>query len=733
MRSGAVFNERDIARTLQVLRYELSKAYSGMARSQIGFEEQQLRQHEDLIQLVKDCNELSLMLYSQKQDFTFDLTYALRQVTDKYHNFTDSKMPFDNILSYFDVEIDRYDRLLKALKILPPELMEVPDSLGPSLLGTLATTLHIGAFMDIPLAGPVDGGSGDVPGAIEEELDFQLDSLSQVDRDSCIFYATELLDMFTSLKDMMVKDKDYYETTDTRLREAYNYAQDRYKIVQKKIFVDGGRNYWHILTNLPQSVRRAVGDFHDKYSRDYNGNTIHSEWRGPMVLGFAFIIIVYLLLAAVLSWLVTKSLKRRVSVFRSDSFAMREMAFVILVSLVVFVIIVLLARMSPKVSTHFFTMASSLLVEYAMILVALLTSLIIRFPGKLMGVGLKIYTPVVTMGLLIIAFRIMFIPNSIINLLFPPVLLLFAVWQLVVFRKYSSMIPRVDRGLMWTSLFVTIATFVLSVAGYALMGLQVYIWWIFQIVMLQVIQTVKALLARYRVKNVDKRIRAYRMLHPAEISNDKSAFFLVSWLYDLFDKVIIPLLTLFSIPVCLFLSARVFDLTEVFQTALFYPFLDVKAITLSLYKVLLVAGLFFVFRYLEYMATSLYRVYKMRDAISKSGTGLLRENEVNLTLANNVIWLITWGLYIIVSIGILNIPTKSLEVVTAGLAAGLGFAMKDVLNNFFYGVQLMSGRVRVGDTLECDGIRGTVDNISYQTTTIQAIDGSLIAFPNSVL
>ena len=41
--------------------------------------------------------------------------------------------------------------------------------------------------------------------------------------------------------------------------------------------------------------------------------------------------------------------------------------------------------------------------------------------------------------------------------------------------------------------------------------------------------------------------------------------------------------------------------------------------------------------------------------------------------------------------------------------------------------------MRVGDTLECDGIRGTVDNISYQTTTIKSIDGSLIAFPNSTL
>ncbi|HBH09449.1 MAG TPA: hypothetical protein DDX40_08640 [Rikenellaceae bacterium] len=31
------------------------------------------------------------------------------------------------------------------------------------------------------------------------------------------------------------------------------------------------------------------------------------------------------------------------------------------------------------------------------------------------------------------------------------------------------------------------------------------------------------------------------------------------------------------------------------------------------------------------------------------------------------------------TISLLNIPTKSLSVITAGLAAGLGFAMKDIL------------------------------------------------------
>jgi small-conductance mechanosensitive channel len=56
-----------------------------------------------------------------------------------------------------------------------------------------------------------------------------------------------------------------------------------------------------------------------------------------------------------------------------------------------------------------------------------------------------------------------------------------------------------------------------------------------------------------------------------------------------------------------------------------------------------------------------------------------------------------------------------------------------VLNNFFYGVQLMSGRVRVGDVIACEGVRGVVRRVSYQTTLVEEEDGSLIAFTNTNL
>lgn len=92
-----------------------------------------------------------------------------------------------------------------------------------------------------------------------------------------------------------------------------------------------------------------------------------------------------------------------------------------------------------------------------------------------------------------------------------------------------------------------------------------------------------------------------------------------------------------------------------------------------------------------------------------------------------------WVVYFIIAIQTLKIPATAISVISAGLATGVGFAMKDLLENFFYGISLMAGRVRVGDFIECDGVRGKVESITYQSTQILTADGCIIAFLNSSL
>ena len=80
----AVFNEKDLGNTLSVLRYELKQEYDRL--SSTGTEMQALdeAQHQQMVDMIKKYNELSLMLYSQNEDYTFDMTYALKEVSREY-------------------------------------------------------------------------------------------------------------------------------------------------------------------------------------------------------------------------------------------------------------------------------------------------------------------------------------------------------------------------------------------------------------------------------------------------------------------------------------------------------------------------------------------------------------------------------------------------------------------------------------------------------------------------
>ena len=150
-----MFNERDLPHTLRVLCFELEKAYSDLARKEQAFNAETQRQHAALLQLMRDSEEMSLMLYSQQQDFTFDLTYALQQVTDQYRTFLENRKPYEKRLRYLDVEIERYEHLSRELRSLPPVIGEVRDT--------------------IPVQTP-------------------LDAVSLKNRDQCLYYSARLLE-----------------------------------------------------------------------------------------------------------------------------------------------------------------------------------------------------------------------------------------------------------------------------------------------------------------------------------------------------------------------------------------------------------------------------------------------------------------------------------------------------------------------------------------------------------
>jgi small-conductance mechanosensitive channel len=743
----AVFNERNFSKTLSILRSELQQEILKMDMMRERLESNNERQHEQLVEMTRKCNELALILYSQRQDYTFDLTYALEEVTRQYNDFEKQRVPYDEILDHMNLEIERYEHLAEALRRLPPVLDKidaVPDSLSAvmdSILVHEATHHHEDDFDFVGNKLPHEAQLIEQFGEMTETEhdDFFLDEQGQADRDSCLAYTLTLLYLYKDSRNKVAMDSDHYEGMHKRLEESYNYARSRYQLIQRGIFIDGQDNYLKVLRSLPHYARMSIQDAGRKYGIDSDIPAFRqSEWRGPLVTMFVIFILGYIALTTLLSKWIIRLLSKKDPRFQTEEFELRRPLITLLYGVLLFALSVMVAMLA--VHHNFIQMASGLLLVYAWLVVAILASLLIRIPATNIRKIWKLYLPVVLMGLIVITFRIIFIPNRLANLIFPPLILGFTIWQYVICRKArNDKEARSDMIYAWITFAIMLITTVTALLGYVLLSIQFFIWWVFQLAAIETITAVSVLLDRYDKKYIVKRKLEYKKTHTIYEPDRKDAYIAVTWIFDFIKMALIPVAAILSFPMCLWLAADVFDMSEISRSLFFEPFLNIvdkKAeviLHLSLFKLVVACALYFLFKYLNYVIKAFYRRYRFTKLAAQEGKTQIKDNEINFTLANNVIGILVWGTYIVILLIMFKIPIGTLSLIATGLAAGLGLAMKDILNNFIYGIQLMSGRLRVGDYIECDGIRGRVTAINYQTTQVQAMDDTMIAFTNASL
>lgn len=78
-------------------------------------------------------------------------------------------------------------------------------------------------------------------------------------------------------------------------------------------------------------------------------------------------------------------------------------------------------------------------------------------------------------------------------------------------------------------------------------------------------------------------------------------------------------------------------------------------------------------------------------------------------------------------------PSKALTVLGLGSVA-VGFAFKDIFENFFAGILILwRYPFDRGDLISCNEIRGTVDEVTIRNTVIRQPDGQLVVLPNATL
>ena len=655
--SNAVLKEANLDTTLYMLRTELTNYHIDLERQNQAAKAQQLAVIQELISIVKQADQNSIMLYSQRNGYIFDMTYACHEATEQFKKFKSKAVPFRQMIKKNNVEVARFDSLINYLYGM--------------------NTMFL-----------------------SEE--------AQVNRNVDLTLAVNIRRQLVEKQKQLQAYVQAYDRTDRKLQALNDYANRRYEDIQNSIFNNGGDNYLRILRNISMNYKEAKTSVTEKY-KPVPG--MMSQWDVRIIFILFGIIVFWGLISIFLNLftiriVITQLMKHGMFENRKESFMAKRPCLIMAMTVVTFAVILGIVRMA--VTQNFVIMASQLLVEYSWLVGVILVSILLRVDNDKIKNTFRIYSPLMLVGFIVIVFRIILIPNDLVNLIFPPVLLLCALWQWNVIGRKHNQVLRTDKTYAFISLAVFGVSTIFAWTGFTLLAVQLIIWWTMQLTCVLTITCCEGWLSVYakRKKLADKAI------------TDK-------WLYRFIYKVLLPISGVLSFIISIYWAADVFNMSDTTWEIFNKDYIKTSNFTASLFSISEVACLYFLFNYINITSVDFMRHhFEKADPASAAS---------KIVMFKNVMQVIIWGIWLMIALNVFQVGKSWLLAIFAGLSTGLGFASKDILENIYYGISLMMGRVKVGDYIICDGTRGKVSSISYTSTMLEATDGSVIAFQNSQL
>ena len=655
--SNAVLKEANLDTTLYMLRTELTNYHIDLEKQNQAAKAQQLAVIQELISIVKQADQNSIMLYSQRNGYIFDMTYACHEATEQFKKFKSKAVPFRQMIKKNNVEVARFDSLINYLYGM--------------------NTMFL-----------------------SEE--------AQVNRNVDLTLAVNIRRQLVEKQKQLQAYVQAYDRTDRKLQALNDYANRRYEDIQNSIFNNGGDNYLRILRNFSMNYKEAKTSVAEKY-KPVPG--MMSQWDVRIIFILFGIIIFWGLISIFLNLftiriVITQLMKHGMFENRKESFMAKRPCLIMAMTVVTFAVILGIVRMA--VTQNFVIMASQLLVEYSWLVGVILVSILLRVDNDKIKNTFRIYSPLMLVGFIVIVFRIILIPNDLVNLIFPPVLLLCALWQWNVIGRKHNQVLRTDKTYAFISLAVFGVSTIFAWTGFTLLAVQLIIWWTMQLTCVLTITCCEGWLSVYakRKKLADKAITA-------------------KWLYRFIYKVLLPISGVLSFIISIYWAADVFNMSDTTWEIFNKDYIKTSNFTASLFSISVVACLYFLFNYINITSVDFMRHhFEKADPASAAS---------KIVMFKNVMQVIIWGIWLMIALNVFQVGKSWLLAIFAGLSTGLGFASKDILENIYYGVSLMMGRVKVGDYIICDGTRGKVSSISYTSTMLEATDGSVIAFQNSQL
>ena len=228
--------DKDYRTTLSNLLLELRQSYATALESDSLLVNNPVRR-EQFAEMLHSADEVTIMLYTQRPELTFDMAFALENVERIHNSLQEQTRLSDKYRIAARSGLLRYTLLNETLQEM--YRTQPVDSLAPADSMRASEPLHV--FLD------------------DENPE------RKALLDSCVHYTGALAALYGESVAMAMQDSIRIAETEHRLLQAYEYAQDNYAETQKNRYIGGNVNVGHIVKTWKSFIRLVKDDLRTRY------------------------------------------------------------------------------------------------------------------------------------------------------------------------------------------------------------------------------------------------------------------------------------------------------------------------------------------------------------------------------------------------------------------------------------------------------------------------------------
>lgn len=329
----------------------------------------------------------------------------------------------------------------------------------------------------------------------------------------------------------------------------------------------------------------------------------------------------------------------------------------------------------------------------------LIMALSIRLKKSERRAAIQVYIPVALQNICAVLLTSLLMPYRALVILVPAINLFVLVWAFIALRKKRDSLPPLDRALGGLILVTTASAIVTAAVGWGYLGFTLMLTCFTIISNVLILFAVMVLLVSFTVNNPKR-----------------------EFINNAIRKLFLPAFTLYMLWQVFSRAAELFNVNDALSALMSVPIINNPEImVLSLNQLIMAICGAFVLNYL----LNLKRILVKRSYGEAAEVGFIPSL---MTLSSYLFWLI-YGLFVLV---IFEVNYQAILVVLGALSMGLGFGMKDIVENFISGILLLVGQqLRPGDVVEYESVMGTVRRVRIRDTLVETFDGAVLTIPNS--